>query len=342
MKTLVTGSAGFIGSRVVRRLLARGHDVRAMVLPRENRKNLQRLDVEIVEGDTTDVASVERAVRGVEVVYHLAAIYALWLPRPERMREVNVDGTRNVLRAARRAGVRRVVYTSSIARFGGQGLKRRASEESPFALGPTGNLYAQTKADAHEVACGEVGDGMDIVIVAPTGPIGPGDIGPTPTGKLLLASFMLPLIVAVPTVTNFAHVDDIAEGHVLAAERGINGRSYLLGNQDLTMSELARMVAEQTGKRRRVLNVSYAAATAVGHLALKTSQILTRKPPLLTPDSVRIARLGLAADCTRAVRELGMPQTPISKAVADAYEYWRSIGYLDKTMLQRLIPATER
>lgn len=342
MKTLVTGAAGFIGSRVVRRLLQRGHEVRAMVLPNENQQNLAGLDVEVVSGDTTDLASVERAVRGVEIVFHLAAVYALWLPRPERMRAVNVGGTRNVLHACRRAQVRRVVYTSSIARFGGQGLRRRATEDSPFALGTTGNLYAQTKADAHELVCGELGKGLDIVVVAPTGPIGPGDVGPTPTGRLLLAAFKLPVIVAVPTITNFAHVDDIAEGHVLAAERGLDGRSYLLGHADLRMGDLAQLIATQAGEAKRVLELPYAAARAVGHVALATSRYLSRRPPLLTPDSVRIAQLGLAADCTRAVRELGMPQTPIAQALHDAYAYWRSIGYLASAARKGFTLATER
>lgn len=324
---LVTGAAGFIGSRVVRRLLARGHDVRALVLPSDRRDNLAELDCEVITGDVTQPA-IEDAMADVDVVFHLAALYALWLPDPRAMMRVNVHGTRNVLAAARRRGVRRVVHTSSIARFGGQGLRARATEASPFALDATGNVYARSKALAHEVACEAARAGQDVVIVAPTAPIGPGDIGPTPTGRLLLTAFRAPLMATVPTITNFAHVDDIAEGHVLAAERGVAGRSYLLGHLDLSVVELARIVARTVGRRSRTIAVPFAIAELAAHAALLATRHLTRRAPLLTPDSVRIARLGLAADCRRAVEELGMPQTPIEQAVSDAHAWFVQHGYL--------------
>lgn len=326
MKCLVTGSAGFIGSNVVRALLAAGHEVRALHLPGEDLRNLAGLDVERVPGDVTDAAAMRAAVRGCGRVFHLAAVYALWTRDPGLMQRVNVGGTRTVLAAARDAGVERVVYTSSIARFGGQGLGRRAHEASPFALGATGDAYSRSKADAHEVALAFARD-LDLVIVAPTGPIGPGDVGPTPTGRLLLSAVTLPATVVTASVCNFAHVRDMAAGHVLAAELGRRGETYLLGGVDLTFPELARLVHGVAGIRRPVLVAPFSLARAAGRAALAVTR-LTGRPPLLTPQAVAISELGLAADCSKAVRELGLPQTPLEAAVADALAWFAREGYL--------------
>jgi dihydroflavonol-4-reductase len=326
MKALVTGAAGFIGSHVVRALVEAGHAVRALHLPGEELRNLAGLDVERVAGDVTDADDMRRAVAGCDWVFHLAAIYALWTRKPERMRKVNVEGTRTVLEAARAAGVRRVVHTSSIARFGGQGRGQRATEESAFALGPTGDLYSRTKFEAHEVARAFAAD-LDVVIVAPTGPIGPGDVGPTPTGRLLLRALTLPVVVVADTVTNFAHVRDIARGHLLAAERGRRGESYLLGHRDLTLAELARLALARFGVRRPIVRVPFSVARMAAHGAVAAANV-TGRAPLITPAAVAIAELGLAADCGKAVRELGLPQTPIEDALHEALVWFAAEGYL--------------
>jgi dihydroflavonol-4-reductase len=327
-KALVTGAAGFIGSNVVRTLLEDGHEVRAFHLPDEDTSNLRGLtrDVECVGGDVTDRASLVRAMEGCDEVYHLAAVYALWTPdRGQRMLRVNVDGTRNVLEVARNSGVRRVVYTSSIARFGGQGMSVRATEQSPFALGRTGSSYATSKAVAHEIATSASKD-LDIVIVAPCGPIGPGDIGPTPTGRLLLSALEMPFVVAARTMTNFVDVRDVARAHVLAAERGRRGETYLLGHRDLWMEDIARMALRARGLDKPILVAPFAAAEVGGRLASVIADRLTRRPPLFTAEAVRIARLGLRADCSKAVRELGMPQSSIEAAVADALAWFERQG----------------
>jgi dihydroflavonol-4-reductase len=282
-----------------------------------------------VAGDVTRPESVARAVAGCDWVFHLAAIYALWTRDPARLRAVNVDGTRVVLEAARAAGVRRVVHTSSIARFGGQGRGRRATEASRFALGATGDLYSRTKMEAHELAVAFARD-LDVVIVAPTGPIGAGDVGPTPTGRLLARLLSLPVITVADTVTNFAHVRDLARGHVLAAERGRRGECYLLGNEDLSLAELARRALAVVGARRPVVTVPFAIARAAAHVAVAAARV-TGRAPLITPAAVAIAELGLAADCGKAVRELGLPRTPIDVALADALAWFERHGYLRRS-----------
>lgn len=327
MKALVTGSAGFIGSNVVRALLEDGHQVRALHLPREDLRNLRGLDVERWPGDVTDLGEMRRAMRACEVVFHLAAVYALWTKDADIMHRVNVGGTRNVLDAARAEGVRRVVHTSSIARFGGQGPYARATEASPFALGSTGDAYSRSKADAHEVAVRASKD-QDVVIVAPCGPIGPGDAGPTPTGRLLLATVKMPVALVADTTTNFADVRDMARAHVLAAERGRRGETYLLGCRDVSLVEIAQMALDALGVKKRIVVAPFLAASLVARGLRFVADRVTRRPPLFTPQAVRIARLGLRADCTKAVRELGMPQSPIEVAVADAMAWFGREGYL--------------
>jgi dihydroflavonol-4-reductase len=328
-RALVTGSAGFIGSNVVRALLDDGHyEVRALHLPKEDTRNLRGLDVERVAGDITDHDLLVRTMKGCDVVFHLAAIYALWTrDGGARMRHVNVEGTRDVLATAREVGVARVVYTSSIARFGGQGMRERATEESPFALGRTGDPYAVSKGAAHEIALRAAKD-QDVVIVAPCGPIGPGDVGPTPTGRLLVSALRMPFVFSAKTMTNFADVRDMARAHVLAAERGVRGETYLLGHRDLWMSDIAKMALRAAGMKKRIVVAPFSAAAVAGRVAKTWADRVSGRPPLFTPEAVRIARLGLRADCSKAVRELGMPQSPIETAVADAIAWFEREGKL--------------
>lgn len=337
MKALVTGAAGFIGAHVTRLLVEAGHDVRALHLPSDDLRNLRGLDVERVAGDVTDRASLRSAMRDREWVFHLAAIYALWLPDPSRMHAVNVEGTRNVLSLARELGVARVIHTSSIARFGGQGKGVRATETSPFRLGATGDAYAQSKHDAHELAVAAAREGLDVVIVAPTGPIGPGDVGPTPTGRLLLTCATLPIVIVADTVTNFADVRDIARGHLLAAERGVAGETYLLGHRDLSLVELATMACEVLGVRRPIVVAPFAVARAAAQAARFYADHVSHRAPLITPAAIAIAELGLAANPGKAVRELGVPQSAIEGALADALRWFAEEGYLRDARARRFV-----
>lgn len=338
MKALVTGAAGFIGSHVCRALCADGHEVRALHLPGDDLRNLAGLPVERRAGDVRDREGLRAAAAGCDWVFHLAAIYALWTDAPERMIEVNVEGTRRVLEAARDAGVARVVVTSSIASFGGQGKGARATEESPFRLGATGDLYSRTKRQAHDVAV-ELARELDIVLVAPTGPLGPGDVGPTPTGRLLLSAVTLPLAVVTDTVSNFGDVRDIARGHVLAAERGRRGEAYLLGNQDVALTDLARMAQRAAGRHRPIVVAPFPAARLAARAALAVADHVTHRPPLFTPAAIAISELGLAADCSKAFRELGLPRRPVEQSVRDALAWFAREGYVRAPSLRRRLAA---
>ncbi|MFI5302712.1 MAG: SDR family oxidoreductase [Polyangiales bacterium] len=336
---LVTGGAGFIGSHVVRALVGDGWRVRVMCLPGDDARNLAGLEVERFVGDVTDLESVRRAVTGARRVFHLAALYALWVRDPSRLHAVNVDGTRNVLRAAREAGVERVVHTSSIARFGGQGADHRATEASPFALGSTGDLYSQSKYVSHELAVSAAQDGQDVVIVAPTAPIGPGDTGPTPTGRLLVDTLTMPIAVVADTASNFGDVRDIAKGHLLAADKSIRGESYLLGNEDWTMAEVSAICLAIVGIRRPIVRAPMLALDVVAKLAKAHADHVTHRAPMITPATIEIARLGLRADCSRAFRELGLPKRPIEESLRDALRWFGREGYVRDATLAATLAA---
>ncbi|MFD2178473.1 SDR family oxidoreductase [Veronia pacifica] len=337
MKVLVTGSAGFIGGHVVRQLLKHSYQVKAMHLPNENLANLQGLPVETVAADITDRASLKLAMEDCDYVIHLAAIYKLWLPDPLLMDKVNVQGTRNVLELAKELDIKRVVYTSSIARFGGQGSGIDATEKSPFALGITGDPYPISKAAGHEIAVKAANDGQDVVICAPTGPLGPGDISPTPTGRFILTCATMPIITSLDSAVNFADVRDIALGHVLALEKGVSGESYLLGHKNLSIRQLAETVSEVLGVKKIIIPVPFALVSISSYFTLSYSQWISRKDPLFTPTSIHIAKLGLTADCSKAVNELGLPQTPLDVAIADALIWFSKNDYIKCSSLKRRI-----
>jgi dihydroflavonol-4-reductase len=342
LKALVTGGTGFIGSHVVRLLLAEGEQVRVLHLPGENAINLGGLDVELVPGDVTDRASVRNAVRGCDRVFHLAAIFALWTRHPERMRQVNVGGTEIVLREAGDAGASRIVATSSIAVFGGQGRGRDADERSPFRLGNTRDPYARTKYEAHRIATDLAASGLDVVIVAPTGPVGPGDVGPTPTGRLLLSALTSPWLAVIDTESNVVDVRDVARGHLLAARLGRRGETYLVGGQNLTLRELVTMVRVELGLAARaapgagIVAVPPSLLAPAAH-ALVLRARLTGRPPLFTPQALAIAALGLRASCAKAARELGLRTGPIRGAVRDAIVWFERNGYVRSSRLRRRI-----
>ncbi len=325
MTTLVTGATGFIGSAVVRRLLARGRRVRCLVEPTAPRRNLDGLDVEIVTGDILDQASVTRALAGCDVVYHLAAIYSLWVPDEKVIYDVNVEGTKNVLFAARRAGVRRVVHTSSIAAVGVDdgGL---ADEASPFRDWNDSNAYIRSKYQSDLDARRLAGEGLPVVIVCPAFPFGERDVAPTPTGSFIIEA----LHRRVPgyTAGGFCavDVDDVAECHVLAEERGRIGERYIAGAHNVTYQEFYAAVTRIAGLPpiRRKLPSRAVVSMARGMEAWARWR---GGRPRITVQAARYAMRRAWFDAGKARRELGMPVTPLDVTIEKAVRWFRDNGY---------------
>ena len=321
MTTLVTGATGFIGSAVVRRLLARGRAVRALVEPGAPTANLDGLEVERVTGSILDPDALARAAAGTTAIYHLAAIYSLWLPDEQRIYDVNVLGTKRVLTAARRAGVRRVVHTSSIAAIGVPAPGELADERFRFNYWNDGNAYMRSKYLSDLDAQAAAADGLPVVIVCPGFPFGERDLGPTPTGKFIVEA----LAGRVPGYTDggfcAVDVDDVAECHVLAEERGVIGERYIAGNHNVTYREFYDAVTRIAGlppiRRRLPTRAVLGMAWAMERWAARTGQA-----PRITVRAARYACQTAWFDCRKA-RALGMPATPLAETIAKAVRWFR-------------------
>ncbi|WP_277588691.1 NAD-dependent epimerase/dehydratase family protein [Pseudomonas chlororaphis] len=327
-RILLTGGAGFVGSNVVKILRERYPDaaLRVLHLPRENLLNLNGLDeVELMVGDITDAADVARAVSDCDVVFHLAAIYAFWLPDMSLMQRVNVEGTRLVLEECLKQRVKRVVYTSSASCFAGHGLDIVSTEQFTFALG--NQAYARSKHDSHVLAEAYAARGLDVVIVCPVVPMGPGDVGPTPSGRLITDIFTLPLALAPSSEMNIIDVRDCAMGHVLALEKGCSGESYILGGENYRYKDMLRRVLRLCGLRRTIVELSPMLLWPVAH-AMVLATRFTGKPPLLTPAEIDLSRRGLVCDAAKARRELGLVVRPLEQTLRDALGWFVEHGYI--------------
>lgn len=329
MAILVTGGGGFIGSHVVKQLLERGKKVRVLHLPNEDLKNLEGLNVELIAGNVLNKEIVSKAVKGCKRVYHLAAVYAFWMPDPKIMFDVNIEGTRNVMDACVKHKVKKVVYTSSAVRFGGQGLGAVGNEESPFAMAKTGELYSITKNDSHELVEHYASNGLNVTIVCPTMPLGPGDIAPTPTGKYVISVVQNPILIYTDTTTNVGDVRDIANGHLLAMDKGKAGRSYILGgDRNMTMKEFMQLCKKVLNMETPLVKMPSKVFEATGYLLEMYATFISRKAPPLTSQAARAAALGFSLDCSRAMDELGYTCRPIEQSIQDAFEWFEENGYL--------------
>ena len=327
MKALVTGATGFIGANVVRALLKRDYKVRALVRPGSDRRNLEGLEVELAEGDVRDYDSVRRAMEGCGVVFHVAALYSFWV-RPRRLiYEVNVEGTRNVLRAALERRVERVVYTSSVATLGFHPDGKPADERTPVDPRRITGDYKRSKYLAEQVALQFFQKGLPVVVVNPSFPVGPYDIKPTPTGQVILDFLNRRMPAYIDTGMNVVDVEDVALGHLLAAERGRPGERYILGGENLTMKELLNLLSEITGLPAPGLRLPYYPVLAMAYLnALFCS--LTGLTPRMTPETVRLSRHYMFFDPSKAIKELGLPRTPAREALRKAVEWFYANGYV--------------
>jgi dihydroflavonol-4-reductase len=325
-QALVTGGTGFVGANVVRELVAAGASVRVLARAGGDRRALEGVRVELVDGDLLDPASVRRAVRGVQAVYHVAADYRLWTPDPASLYRTNVEGTRIVLEAAGEAGVRRVVHTSSVGALGIPRDGRPGTEDTPVTLADMVGHYKRSKFLAEQVARELAGRGLPVVIVNPSAPIGPWDVKPTPTGQMVVDFMRGRMIATVDTGLNVVHVRDVARGHLLAAERGKPGERYILGHRDLALVEIFRLLAEITGGRPPRWQVPYALAW-LGAACCEGVARVTRRPPAVPLTAVRMARKRMYFSAAKAVRELGLPQTDVRVALADAVAWFAARGY---------------
>ena len=331
---LVTGGTGFVGANVVRELLAQGRTVRVLARPRGERRALAGLRVEIAEGDLLDAASLRRAVAGVHTVFHVAADYRLWAPDPRELFRANVEGTRAVLQSAADAGVARVVYTSTVGALGIPGGGAPGTEDTPVTLRDMVGPYKASKFLAEQVALGFARAGLPVVIVNPSAPVGPWDVKPTPTGRMIVDFLEGRMLATLDTGLNVVHVRDVARGHLLAAERGKLGDKYILGHANLSLAEIGALMAEIAGSRAPRLRIPYAVAWLAA-AAMEVAARATGTAPRVPLTAVRMAKKRMYFSPAKAVSELGLPQTPAREALRDAAAWFVEHGYVRRRLSLR-------
>ena len=326
-QALVTGGTGFVGANLVRELLRDGRAVRVLARPGGDRRALAGLPVEIAEGDLLDAASVRRAVRGADTVFHVAADYRLWAPDPDALHRANVGGTRAVLEAAAEHGVRRVVYTSTVGALGIPKDGTPGTEDTEVELRDMVGAYKTSKFLAEQVALGFAQHGLPVVIVNPSAPVGPWDVKPTPTGQMVVDFLNGRMFATLDTGLNLVHVRDVARGHILAAERGRVGEKYVLGNANLSLAEIGLLLAQVTGIRPPRLRIPYAVAWLAA-ASMEAAARMTGGTPRVALTAVRMARKRMYFSPAKAIRDLGLPQTDVREALRDAAEWYSAHGYV--------------
>jgi len=325
--TLVTGATGFVGAAVARKLVDRGESVRVLVRATSDRRNLEGLSVEPVEGDLRDRASLARALKGVTALYHVAADYRLWTRNPDELYASNVEGSKAIVEAAAEAGVKRTVYTSSVAVLGINKDATPSNEETPVALADMIGHYKRSKYLAEEAVRALVAEhGLDLVIVNPSTPIGPRDVKPTPTGRMVLDAARGKLPAFVDTGLNVVHVDDVAEGHLLAYEKGSRGERYILGGHDMSLQAILTEVAKIAGRKPPRVKLPHGAVMPVAAVSEVWASLFGGEP-LATRDGIRMARKKMYFSSDKAKAALGYAPRPAEEALKDAVAWFREAGY---------------
>jgi dihydroflavonol-4-reductase len=327
MRAFVTGGTGFVGGAVVRQLLQAGHEVRALVRAGADTRQLDGLPVERVTGHLGDHESLQRGMAGCDWVFHVAALYSYWGHREEDFYQTNVEGTRRVLETARDEGVGRIVYTSSIAALGVHEDRSPATEDTPSTLADRIGPYQRSKFLAEEVARAFSDQGVPVITVNPSTPVGVGDHKPTPTGQIIVDFLNGRMFGYVDTGLNVVDVEDVAAGHLLAAERGEVGQRYILGGANLSLKELLDLLAEISGRPPVRLHISHWVAQAWSHVDLALARVDARRVPAATPEKVRLSRRFEYFAPDKAKFELGLPQTPVREALRKAVDWYRANGY---------------
>jgi dihydroflavonol-4-reductase len=330
VKTLITGSTGFVGSAVLRQLINAGHSVRALIRHNSDRRNLAGLPVEIFTGDLTDRPSLDRALGGCSTLFHVAADYRLWVPNPQELYETNVTGTRHIMLAAAQAGVTRIVYTSSVATLGLTPDGSPADENTPVSLADMIGHYKRSKFLAEaEVRRMAEEQRLPVVIVNPSTPVGPRDIKPTPTGRMIVDAASGRMPAYVDTGLNLIHVDDVAIGHLLALERGEMGERYVLGAVNMTLKEILTALAAVTGRRPPRIRLPHNLVLPIAYVSEAWARIAGGNEPRVTLVGVRLAKKRMFFSTEKARRALGFHPRPIEEALRDAVDWFREHGYLD-------------
>lgn len=326
MKVLVTGATGFVGGAVARALVRTGVDVRVLARPESDLQNLQGLEVERLAGDLRDPASLRKSLNGCQQLYHVAAHYALWAKDPAIFYDINVTGTRNLLEAARETGIERTVYCSTIGAIGlppGGGL---GTEDTPVSLDQMAGHYKRSKYLAEQEVLKLAKDGLSVVIVNPSAPVGIADVRPTPTGQVIVDFMKGRMPAYIETGMNVVDVDDVATGHLLAMQKGRQGERYILGCKNLMLRELFQILSRLTGVKAPSIKLPRLAILPLAYLNQWTAN-LTGHPPRIPLEGVKMAKYNMHYDCSKAIRELGIPQTPPEIALEKAVRWFRDHRY---------------
>jgi dihydroflavonol-4-reductase len=327
VRALVTGATGFVGSAIARGLTGAGWQVRVLARSGSDRRNVAQLPVEIATGDLLDAASLDPALRDCDALFHAAADYRLGVADAKQLYRTNVEGTRNVLNAARRAATARIVYTSSVATIGLQADRSPGTERTPVALGDMIGHYKRSKFLAEELVRDFARAGLPVVIVNPSTPIGPGDVKPTPTGQIVVDAALGRMPAYVDTGLNIVHVDDVAAGHLKAWERGRIGERYILGGDDMTLREILAEISRLVGRRPPRIRVPHTALVPVAVISEAVAR-LTGRSTRVTLESVRMARKHMYFSSEKAVQELGYRWRSPTAAFEDALTWFREQGFL--------------
>jgi dihydroflavonol-4-reductase len=326
-KVLVTGASGFVGSAVARKMVEQGHSVRVLIRATSPTAHLSNLDLEHAVGDLRDPDSVRRAMSGVRWVFHVAADYRLWAPDPDEIVRNNLLSTRIVMEEARRAGVERIVYTSSVATLVCRPSGVPSDENAPLRENEAIGAYKKSKVKAERLVEQMVSEGLPAVIVNPSTPIGPTDVRPTPTGRIIIEAASGRMPAFVDTGLNMVHVDDVAEGHLLALTRGRIGERYILGGQNATLADILKTVAEQVGRRPPRIKIPRAAVMPMAIVAELMAR-RTGREPMITRDGLKMSKNRMFFTSAKAERELGFHARPYAEGIRDAIDWFRRVGYL--------------
>ncbi|OPX19994.1 MAG: NAD-dependent dehydratase [Desulfobacca sp. 4484_104] len=326
-KTLVTGGSGFVGRALVQELLKDGRQVR--VLARQpDHPALQGLAVEVVQGDLRQPESLKTALQGCSHLFHVAADYRLWVPHPPEMYATNVEGTRHILQAAVDCGLERVVYTSTVGTLGNPGDGTAGTEATPVTLADMVGHYKKSKFLAEQVALEFARQGQPLVIVNPSTPVGPWDYRPTPTGKMIVDFLNGQMPAYLDSGLNLIHVRDVARGHILAEEHGRVGEKYILGYQNLSLSEIFQILAELSQRPAPRRRLPYYPILGLAYISEAWANWVSHRPPRIPLAAVKMAKKFMYFDSRKAVAELGLPQTPIRAALQDAISWFQEHGYV--------------